>query len=77
MKNGNAWKTLGVSITVLLFVVGCILGGWRADMTNAQRERSDINTAVVTQGNRITALETRYENIDDSLVEIKTILKEK
>lgn len=77
MKNGNAAKIIGTAITILLVLVGYIFGGWRTDMANAQRNQTTVSETVQEQGNRITALETRYESIDKSLAGIERMLAEK
>jgi len=77
MKNGSAWKVTICAATILFGMLAFILGGWRGDMANAQRERVSIGEEVVRQGNRITTLETRYERIDKSLDRIEELLGEK
>ena len=77
MKNGSTWKVISCAAVLLFGLVTFILGGWRTDMANAASERQAIGKSVGEQGNRITALETRYETIDKSLERIEKALKER
>ena len=76
MKNGATWKVISCAAVLLFGLVTFILGGWRTDMANAATDRQAISKTVGEQGNRITALETRYETIDKTLGRIEEILKE-
>ena len=77
MKNGSTWKVISCAAVLLFGLVTFILGGWRTDMANAAIERQATAKSVGEQGNRITALETRYETIDRSLERIEKALKER
>ena len=84
MKNGSTWKVISCAAVLLFGLLTFILGGWRTDMANAASDRraisavvNDGNKSVELQGNRITALETRYETIDKALDRIEGMLKER
>jgi len=76
MKNGSTWKVISCAAVLLFGLVTFILGGWRTDMANAATDQRALGESVELQGNRITALETRYETIDKALDRIEKALKE-
>ena len=77
MKNGSTWKVIAVGASLLFAMVSFILGGWRTDMANAATDQRALSESIELQGNRITALETRYETIDKALDRIEKALKER
>ena len=77
MKNGSAWRVVGVGMALLVAMVSYIIGGWRSDMERAQGERDKLTLRTQDQGERIAVLESRYEGIAEDLKEIKDILKER
>ena len=77
MKNGNNnLRTASAVLVTLMAILIFILIGFRSEVTEAKQATATLQREGSDRESRVRVLENQFENIEQSLQEIKDTLKE-